>query len=188
MTNRPQSDRLGRHFYIFPMKCTFHLSRIPMPSQAHPERRLRGGHLGRDQFATDYNGDRQGRARRLRPARSPAGERTMIAARPTNPDCLQHAPRLPADPERTQTGAPPAEDPAKRIPPFRPLTPVSSARPSRHFSSAATRMASGSPVTPTARSAGFSCSRAPPCPLPGGRAGQEDVPQYTNRGRSNSIS
>ena len=28
---------------------------------------------------------------------------------------------MPADPERTQTGAPPAEDPAKRIPPFRPL-------------------------------------------------------------------
>ena len=50
--------------------------------------------------------------------------------------------------------------------------PPSSARRSRHFSSAATRKASGSPVTPRGRLAEFSCLRARHCRLQERTAGR----------------
>jgi hypothetical protein len=47
--------------------------------------------------------------------------RSVIAARPENPDRLRPAPHRPALPEGAQTGASSAEDRTQRLPPFRPL-------------------------------------------------------------------
>src|SRR5258708_31478318 len=53
--------------------------------------------------------------------------------------------------------------------------PALSARRSRHSSSAATRRASGWPVTSRDGSVDFSCLRTPHCCLPGETAGRQDA-------------
>jgi len=108
-------------------------------------------------------------------------ERTMIAMQMTSPDVSwRQTPRDVRPPRASKTvNAPASCRQASPQPSRRNFSshsiPASSMRLSRHFSSAATRKASGSPVTPRGGSVEFSCWRTPHCHLPGETAGRRDV-------------
>ncbi len=210
-----RSGVIDLHFSL--MRCNAEPSGIPMASSAHhgvgfvrvqwhaqcPHQKARSEQLepfsalsakcSTPLSATGCDGPQRKPARSSgRPGHANAiDQRAMIAVQLTSPDLSrrQEPRRSTAAIEQDErSGILPVENPPRSPRNFGLSIPGSSTRRSPHFSSAATRKASGLPVTSTGGSAEFSCLRTPHCRLQEGTADRRDAQPYFRPRGSNSTS